>query len=92
MAASAVSFKQDVTPVAIGREVFVVDTDVDTSITITPSKIKAIESVYWVPTNAAAATAATTNRLSGFTPGAPTVTFVSAVSSTFIFVVEGTVA
>lgn len=92
MAAIARSFKQDATPTAIGEEVFMIDMDVDTSIVITPSKIKAIESVYWAPTNAAAATAATTNRADAFMPGQPTITFESAATATFVLVVRGTIA
>ena len=89
------SFIAKDTPVDVSEETFNVEFGGgDTSLTITPTNIAAIHSVYYIPTNAAAAAsqAAGTTIFNTFNTGEATVVMGSAVSSNYVVVVRGQVA
>ena len=89
--ATATSLKQDATPVAIAEETFLCSLGpADTTVTVTPTKIKAIESV--IATCADAASAGAVPFVTSFNFGDPTVTLTSANNADFFVVVRGTIA
>jgi hypothetical protein len=92
MAATATSLFKPDTPTSIAQETFLVAMDNGTSITITPTYIKSIQNITWVPVNSTAATNLTGTYANGFDFGEATVAFVSANSANFLVTVYGTIA
>lgn len=93
-AATAVSVTQNPSSInqAIAYQSFAVNMHDDTTITLTPTAIKAIYSISWVPTNATAATGATATYVGTFVPGQGTLPFVGVTSGTYLVTVGGTIA
>jgi hypothetical protein len=96
MAAVVTELSNTNTPVAISEDIILVNTNDVTSLTVTPTLVKAIYSATLLPLNAAAAAAGATTYITGPAAGnlygSASLVINSAVACLFQLVVRGTTA